>query len=94
MADHANGFEESNEIISAASSKPRPQLMKINMSKSLDSPLSISQSENPTSRGNSRGLMICGSTLPLIFESERTSALFAEILQKMKSIIVYRSSPA
>ena len=39
-------------------------------------------------------LLICGSSVPLIFEKEELIELFAQILPNMKSIIVYRSSPA
>ena len=38
--------------------------------------------------------MINGAYLPEIFESEALSEVFAEVLQEVKSIIVFRSSPA
>jgi len=39
-------------------------------------------------------LLISGHLLPLILESESLSSTLVEVLQKVKAVIVYRSSPA
>jgi len=52
------------------------------------------QASKILSESTSNGLLIQGSALPKIFEADELSNIFADILNKVKSIIVYRSSPA
>ena len=63
---------------------------KLNLTKSIEP----SFTNDHLLPGRSKALLVCGSSVPMIFEKEENIQLFAKILPKMKSIIVYRSSPS
>ena len=54
----------------------------------------VSTSQIHVSEQINQALLVCGSSVPKIFENEACIQMFAEILPCVKSIIVYRSSPS